>query len=237
MTLTWAANREPDIVGYLVEERYNSEGWALVAKPTSLSWTSRLTEKGTYEYRVAAVRSVGSSNRLVTGTFQPVQSGPKRVRVPDSGDGGASPPPRGDTTTTRPPAGSDPSSRWERSAGGYAGTTTTTGPATTTTTVGSVVTHYDPAAEAAAAPVDGGGAPAAAPVPSTAGGVPRPVVSPIAPGKPGSVQTHYGTPAALPGPVSPEEAYDPGFSQTLPYPREVQLAIAPPPVVAEVIRP
>jgi hypothetical protein len=61
------------------------------------------------------------------------------------------------------------------------------------------------------------------------------VLSPIAPGKPGSVEVHYGTPARLPEPLSPEEAFDPGFSQTLPYPREVRLALAPPPEPPKVL--
>jgi hypothetical protein len=231
VTLTWQANREPDIVGYLVNERYNSEGWALVAKPVSPSWTNQLSQPGTYEYQVAAVRSVGSSNRLVTGPFQSVQSGPRRVQVGGGDDGNAAPPQRGDSTTTQPPS----SSRWRRSAGGYGETTTTTGPATTTTTVGSVTTTYDPGAEAAAAAADRTGAPAAVLGPPPAGGLPRPVLSPIAAGKPGSVEVHYGTPAALSEPLSPEEAFDPGFSQTLPYPREVRLALAPPPEPPKVL--
>jgi len=33
----------------------------------------------------------------------------------------------------------------------------------------------------------------------------------------------------------PEEAFDPGFSQTLPYPREVRLALAPPPEPPKVL--
>jgi hypothetical protein len=54
-------------------------------------------------------------------------------------------------------------------------------------------------------------------------------VSSIQPGSPGSVQTRYADPPRLPAPVSPEQAYDPGFSLALPYPKEVRLDIGPPP--------
>ncbi|HLF41492.1 MAG TPA: hypothetical protein VI854_08465, partial [Acidimicrobiia bacterium] len=75
------------------------------------------------------------------------------------------------------------------------------------------------------------GFPEAIPGPGDAAPVaaPKPVMSSIQPGAPGSVETRYADPAPLAGPVSAEEAYDPGFALTLPYPKEVRLEMAPPP--------
>lgn len=216
VSLRWEPNREPDLVGYLVEERFESGDWSLVAKPATTSWSARPAKKGEYRYRVAAVRRVGSSGRVKEGSFREPQSGTSKVEAdPDDARRHAE---------SGPPEGT--------SAGGSRhgqatepGSTTSTSPPD----VGSVTVTFDgsgadpPAGDPA---VPGTGPPAADP-PGTA--APPPSVTAIQPGAPGSVETRYADPLVLPAPISPEEAYDPGFSLALPYPEEVRLEMQPPP--------
>ncbi|MGH9043047.1 MAG: hypothetical protein ACRDZ3_22775 [Acidimicrobiia bacterium] len=216
VTVSWQPNTEPDIAGYLVEERFDSGDWSLVAKPTETSWTGKLEKEGTYRFRVAAIRYVGSKQRVKEGPRREPQDGMREVKFdPDEGS----------TTTTEPEEESsgdgkrkdreDDKKRKEddkRKKESAEATTSTTAPPE------SLTTTYDSAAgESTSTTGDPGSGPAAS------------GLAAIEPGTPGSVQTRYADPPSLPAPVSPDQAYDPGFSLALPYPKEVRLDIGPPP--------
>lgn len=235
VTVSWAANPEPDIAGYLVEERFESGDWVLVAKPTTLFWSTRLDQEGTYRYRVAAVRQVGSTTKLKQGPFRQPQSGMTKVKhkAKDEAEEG---------TTTTSSEGEDPEQR--RSArdagasggarseedgrhgqakaddGGTGGPSSSSAPDGGQEPVGSITFTYE------GRPVGEGGLP---PGDGSTTTLPQPVLSPIQPGSPGSVETRYADPVALPKPLTPEEAFDPGFAMTLPYPEQVRLEMEPPP--------
>lgn len=53
--LSWAANPEPDIIGYLVEG-YSGESWSTLARTAETRHAMKVAP-GTYQYRVSAVRS------------------------------------------------------------------------------------------------------------------------------------------------------------------------------------
>jgi len=55
-TVTWAANPEPDIAGYVVEERIGRRSWKPAGQSTTTSFARDLTEPGDYAFRVAAER-------------------------------------------------------------------------------------------------------------------------------------------------------------------------------------
>ncbi|HEY3240030.1 MAG TPA: fibronectin type III domain-containing protein, partial [Acidimicrobiia bacterium] len=211
VTVSWEANPEPDIAHYLVEERFDEGDWSLVAKTTDTSWTGRLDEKGTYRFRVAAVRYVGSADRVKEGPRREPQSGMRKVEA-DPG--------KTTTESTQPEPASaggqrkdqeeDKKKKDEEKA-----------PESTTSTVPpeSITVTYDNAADPASTSTTGG----------AGNGLSSSALSPIEPGSPGSVQTRYADPPRLPAPVPPEQAYDPGFSLALPYPKEVRLDLGPPP--------
>jgi hypothetical protein len=215
VTVSWTANPEPDVAYYLVEEKFNDGEWSLAAKTTDITWTKRLDEKGAYRFRVAAVRWVGSTQRVKEGPRREPQSGLRKVEA-DPG--------KNTTESTRPEqAAGSGRKRDEQDAAGKKkddqqpqpeGSTSSTAPPD------SVIVNYDGGADPAATPTTAAAQPGA----SGPSGV-----SSIQPGSPGSVQTRYADPPRLPAPVSPEQAYDPGFSLALPYPKEVRLDIGPPP--------
>lgn len=58
VTVTWAGSSEPDIQKYIVQEKVGSGGWADVGERPhgATSFDRQITEVGTYQYRVSAVR-------------------------------------------------------------------------------------------------------------------------------------------------------------------------------------
>ncbi|MGH9037534.1 MAG: hypothetical protein ACRD0O_17395, partial [Acidimicrobiia bacterium] len=52
-TVRWAANPEPDITSYVIQERFGSEGWRTVGEAGSQlrSFNRRLSAPGTYRYQ------------------------------------------------------------------------------------------------------------------------------------------------------------------------------------------
>ena len=209
--VSWDPNPEPDIAHYLVEERFKNGDWSLVAKTTDTSWTGRLDEKGTYRFRVAAVRYVGSQERLKEGPRREPQSGMRKVENDPEEATSGSTPPESSAGKRKDQDEEDRKKRQENDA--------TPESTTTTAPPDSVVVAFD-----------GTGDPGSTPTPAGAGNGSAPSnLAPIEPGSPGSVQTRYADPPRLPAPVSPEQAYDPGFSLALPYPKEVRLDIGPPP--------
>jgi hypothetical protein len=69
-TVTWNRNPEPDIVKYLIEERFGEGGWTPAGErgPGDTSFRrAAFTDAGTYRYRVAAMRADGRG-----GTLPPV---------------------------------------------------------------------------------------------------------------------------------------------------------------------
>jgi hypothetical protein len=214
VTVSWTANPEPDIAHYLVEEKYNDGEWSLAAKTTDTTWTKQLDEKGTYRFRVAAARWVGSTQRVKEGPRREPQSGMRKVEAD----------PKNTTETSRPEqaAGSRKKDEQQDGSGKKKDDQQPQPEESTSSTAppDSVIVNYDGSADPSATSTTGA-AQAAASGPSG--------VSSIQPGSPGSVQTRYADPPRLPAPVSPEQAYDPGFSLALPYPKEVRLDIGPPP--------
>jgi hypothetical protein len=215
VTVSWAANSEPDVAYYLVEEKFNDGEWSLAAKTTDVTWTKQLAEKGTYRYRVAAARWVGSTQRVKEGPRREPQSGMRKVEA-DPGKNTT------ESTRPEPAAGSGKKKDEQGGAGGKKDDQQPQPEETTSSTAppGSVIVNYDGSADPAATSTTAA-AQASASGPSG--------LSSIQPGSPGSVQTRYADPPRLPAPVSPEQAYDPGFSLALPYPKEVRLDIGPPP--------
>ena len=212
-TVSWEANPEPDIAHYLVEERFNDGDWSLVAKTTDTTWAGTLKKKGTYRYRVAAVRYVGSPERVKQGPRREPQSGMKKIEAD----------PESTTTESTRPEESSGGKRKEQEDGKKK---PKEAEATTSTTVppDSVIVNFDGSTDPGATSTTAGSGDGT----GGAGGASS-ALSAIEPGSPGSVQTRYADPAPLPAPVSPEQAYDPGFSLALPYPKEVRLDIGPPP--------
>lgn len=210
-TVAWDANPEPDIAHYVVEEHFGDGDWSLVARTTATTWKTRLDEKGTYRFRVGAVRYVGSKERTKEGPRREPQSGMRKVEADPDKDRDK------DTTgSTQPQPATAEGKRKDQEEGKKKDpeveTTTTTAPPA------SVIVNYD-----------GTGDPASTSTTGAAGTALRPGLSPIEAGAPGSVQTRYADPPRLPAPATPEQAYDPGFSLALPYPKEVRLDIVPPP--------
>ena len=58
VTVTWAASPEPDIQKYIIQEKRGSGAWETVGERPhgATSFDRQVTEIGTYQYRVAAVR-------------------------------------------------------------------------------------------------------------------------------------------------------------------------------------
>ncbi|HEY3241352.1 MAG TPA: fibronectin type III domain-containing protein, partial [Acidimicrobiia bacterium] len=216
-TVRWASNPEPDITSYVIQERFGSDGWRTVGEAGSQlrSFSRRLSAPGTYRYQVAARRSNGSGSESIQSAFSGPAAEPRQIVVEPP-----KPPPT--TTTTSPAKGPDkPAPAPDPGGGGDAG-------------------PHPPAGDGPPVPVEAGGTagenpapapPAESPPPGAPPGAPV-LISPIAPGSPGSVgfgQTSAGnlvqkggaapsTPATAPEPDGP-------FSETLPYPKA-----DPPPV-------
>jgi hypothetical protein len=58
VTVTWAASPEPDVQKYIIQEKKGSGGWENIGeRPNGVtSFDRQLSDVGTYQYRVAAVR-------------------------------------------------------------------------------------------------------------------------------------------------------------------------------------
>lgn len=228
-TLRWAPNAEPDVVRYVVQEKIGSGEWQTVGETGRkvTTYTRRLGAPGTYRYQVAALRSTGDGDQTVASPWAAPAGEPKQVVVAE--------PPKPTTTTTAttaPPAGKasegdGPKSDSPGSPGG------TGGPAPS------------PAPEGA--PGVPAGPPSPEGTPKVAAGEPAPaprgaIVTPIAPGRPGSVESQQSfsgkvidkgagaAPAPAPQPkVRVVNQPDGPYSETLPYPkREAPAAPAEP---------
>jgi hypothetical protein len=211
-TVRWAPNPEPDIVSYLIQERFGSEGWRTVGEAGGrlTSFSRRLSAPGTYRYQVAALRSGGTASDTLQSAWSGPAAEPREIVVNE-------PPPPVTTTTTAPPysdgaaPGSDPGPVPPPSEGG----------------------PPPPAA------VEGGPNPAAPPgAPGDPGAPPGPpvrgpdgLVTSIAPGAPGSVGSkevssgHLVDRGGRPTPAAPEP--DGPYSETLPYPKQAAPEVAP----------
>ncbi len=215
VTVSWDANPEPDVAYYLIEERFNDGDWSLAAKTADTTWTKRLEEKGTFRYRVAAARWVGSTQRVKEGPRREPQSGMRKVEADPGKD-------TTESTRPQPAEGAGKRKQQDEAPKNQAKEQPPEETTSTTAPPDSVIVNYDGAPEPGATSTTAG-----ADTRANASGPSG--VSAIQPGAPGSVQTRYADPPRLPAPVSPEQAYDPGFSLALPYPKEVRLDIGPPP--------
>jgi len=222
-TVRWAANPEPDITSYVIQERFGSEGWRTIGEAGSQlrSFNRRLSTPGTYRYQVAARRSTGNGSDTLQSAWAGPAGEPREIVVAEP----PKPPPPTTTTTTRAPAKEPekPGPAPEPGGGDDAG-------------------PRPPAGDGPPVPVEAGGAvgespppgppPADPPPPGVSPGAPV-LVSPIAPGSPGSVgfgQTSAGNLVQKGGaapPRTPGTAPEPDgpYSATLPYPKA-----DPPPV-------
>lgn len=217
-TVRWAANREPDITSYVIQERFGSEGWRTVGEAGSelRSFSRRLSAPGTYRYQVAARRSSGHGSETLQSPFAGPAAEPREIVVEKP-----KPPPT--TTTTAPGKNPDqpaPAPTPDPGGGGDSGPRPPAGDSPPVPVEVGGSTGENPAPPPADAPAPG--EPAAPPP-----GAPA-LVSPIAPGSPGSVSVGFGqsspgnlvqkggatprTPATLAEPDGP-------YSETLPYPK------------------
>jgi hypothetical protein len=212
-TVKWTPNSEPDVVRYVVQEKIGSGDWQTVGETGRkvTTYTRKLGAPGTYRYQVAALRSNGEGDGTVASPWAAPAGEPKQVVV-------AEPPKPTTTTTTAPPA--------KKAASG------------------DEPTPHSPENPPAPAPEGAPGAPAGPPLPEgdpnrSASEAPAPgepgrtaVVTPIAPGGPGSVESkqsfsgkvvdHSGVPVK-PGPAPKQRVIDQPdgpYSETLPYPKQ-----------------
>ncbi len=204
-TIRWAANPEPDITSYVVQERIGDGPWKNVGQAGGkvTTFTRTLSAPGTYRYQVAALRAAGSGTDTVQSAWSGPGAEPKQIVI-------AEPKRPATTTTTAPPYSADGAD----GDGGPGEPGAPTDPAVPSPLSASGAVN-DPAAPGAPAP---GG-----PGPAAPGGA---FVSPIQPGSPGSVKSGGATVA---GPVGPpttkpgkraeldeSEGPDTGFSSALP---------------------
>lgn len=225
-TVRWAANPEPDITSYVIQERFGSEGWRTVGEAGSQlrSFSRRLSAPGTYRYQLAARRSTGNGSETLQSAFAGPAAEPREIVV--------EPPKPATTTTTSPPPAKNPDKPAPAPAPDPGGGDTAPRP---------------PAGDSPPVPVDAGGTagenpppPGEAPPP---GAPPAPppgspaLISPIAPGSPGSVSVGFGPASpgnlvqkggAVPRPPATAPEPDGPYSETLPYPKA-----DPPPVPDE----
>lgn len=213
-TVRWAPNPEPDVVRYVVQERVGSAEWQTVGETGRkvTTYTRRLATPGTYRYQVAALRAVGEGPETVASPWSAPAGEPKQVVVAEP----PKPAPASSSTTTTGPAA-------EKSAGSPDDLSPRT---------------PEPEGAAPGGGDGSGGGPAGpvaaeAPGPRSASGL----VTPIAPGGPGSVESRQsfsgkvvqkdGGPIAAPVPSDPRVIDQPDgpYSETLPYPK----ADTPPP--------
>ena len=203
-TVRWAANPEPDVTSYLVQERIGDGPWKNVGQAGGkvTTFTRNLSAPGTYRYQVAALRAAGSGTDTVQSAWAGPGAEPKQIVV-------AEPKRPATTTTTAPPYSADGAN----DPGAPGAPAPDPGVPSPVAAPGAV---NDPAASGAQAP---GGAPPDA----ARGGA---LVSPIQQGSPGSVKSGGARVGGLAGPVpaKPDEAEldesegpDTGFSASLPY--------------------
>ena len=200
-TVRWAANPEPDVTSYLVQERIGDGPWKNVGQAGGkvTTFTRNLSAPGTYRYQVAALRAAGSGTDTVQSAWAGPGAEPKQIVV-------AEPKRPATTTTTAPPYSADGSG----DPGAPAPDPGVPNPVAASGAVN------DPSAPAGPGP--GGAAPDTA----RSGAL----VSPIQSGSPGSVRSGgatVGNPAG-PAPAKPgkadldeSEGPDTGFSAALPY--------------------
>ncbi|HEV7864965.1 MAG TPA: hypothetical protein VGR20_19850 [Acidimicrobiia bacterium] len=203
-TVQWAANPEPDITSYVIQERFGDGPWKNVGQAGSkvTTFTRNLSAPGSYRYQVAALRAAGSGTDTLQSAWAGPAAEPKQIVV-------AEPKRPATTTSTTQPYSAD-------AAGdpGPPGNPADPGAPSPLTAPGAV---NDPAAPGAPAP---GGVDSDA---SRNGAM----ISPIQAGSPGSVKSGGAT---VGGPVAPlgakpskparldeSEGPDTGFSSELPY--------------------
>jgi hypothetical protein len=200
LSLTWAANPEPDVAHYVIEERVNSKPWKQAAQPETTSWEQVGPEPGTYRYRVSAVRRVGEDGRTDPGPAAKPES-PGRVVVKEAG-----------------PSTSDVGTAGDDNQAGDSGKSP--GPdhqaASPEQTTGGVTHPTPPAPEKEVAPTTT--PPPPRPGRSLLAGMATPSLHRPSPTR--SLSTTRPRPAPAPAP-------DPGFSLTLPYRRPPVVAKAP----------
>jgi hypothetical protein len=114
VTVTWAPSPEPDIQKYIIQEKKGSGGWDTVGERPhgATSFDRQLSDVGSYQYRVAAVRP-----EVAQSGFS--ESSPLEVAAP--------PPPPGAVAESPGPAGPEP------------GVTTFDEPTTSTTVQGGAI--------------------------------------------------------------------------------------------------
>lgn len=96
VTISWAANTEPDLAGYVVEKQGSGGRWSELAATTKTSVTDPSTADtgGTHTYRVRALRRSASADRLnqsdATSTSAKVPAPPVTTTTAPAGgiDGG-----------------------------------------------------------------------------------------------------------------------------------------------------
>jgi hypothetical protein len=87
VTVSWAPNPEPDIYHYLLQAKHGTGIWQNVAElpPTRTSFERLLTDAGTYQHRVAAVRpEVSQSSFVETPPFDVMPSSAAPAAPPPS---------------------------------------------------------------------------------------------------------------------------------------------------------
>jgi len=206
-TVRWAANPEPDIVSYVVQERIGDGPWKNVGQAGGkvTTFTRNIPAPGTYRYQVAALRSAGSGTDTMQSAWSAPAAEPKQIVVAEPKR------PEASTTTTQPPVAD--------AAGdtGEPGTPANPGdPAAPVPSTAASPNPNDPAAAGAPAPAGG--------TDLSRNGA---MVSPIQPGAAGSVKSGGATfggaavPTTKPDKPGPEldesEGPDNGFSAALPY--------------------
>ncbi len=95
VSVTWAASPEPDVQKYLIQEKKDSGGWDTIGERPhgATSFERQISDVGTYQYRVAAVRP-----EVTQSGFS--ESSPLEVAAP--------PPPPGSTSEAPAEAGPEP---------------------------------------------------------------------------------------------------------------------------------
>ena len=211
-TVQWQPNPEPDIVSYVIQERFGDGPWKNVGQAGGkvTTFTRDLSGPGTYRYQVAAVRAAGSGSETIQSAWSGPGAEPKQIVVQA--------PKRPETTTTT----TEPYAADAAGDTGPSGTPARPAPSGTPAPASAAgQPNGDPAAP-------GGPAPAGPTGDTSRNGA---LVSPIQPGAPGSVKSGgatIGSPvapqAAKPGKpttttekLDESEGPDAGFSSALPY--------------------
>lgn len=207
-TVSWEPNPEPDVMSYVIQERFGQDGWRTVGEAGSrlTSFTRRLSAPGTYRYQVAALRSTGTGSDTLQSAWSGPSTEPKEIVVTE-------PKPPVTTTTTTAPEGSGE----EAAPGGEP------------SPEGSPPGDGGPPPVVAGETVSGPPAPDGAPAGTGAG--PGGLVTPIAPGAPGSVGSEEVSAGNLvdraPRPVGVAPEPDGPYSESLPYPKNRAPEVAP----------